>query len=134
MFYLFIIHSFFFFHFLFHLNLIKHCIPEFFNKQKPCHCIWFCMLLLYFGTHTYLFSPDEGSCYVFLTIVASLLHLMVLLLIVLFNQTMILPTKYILLACLLKHKACKWIIHSQIYVFSRTWHWHWGIYINIMLS
>ena len=25
------------------------------------------MLLLYFGTRTYLFSPNEGSCYVFLT-------------------------------------------------------------------
>ena len=36
-----------------------------FNKLKSCLCIWFCMLLLYFGTGAYLYSPDEGSCYVF---------------------------------------------------------------------
>ena len=38
------------------------------------------MLLLYFVTRAYLFSPDEGSRYVFRpeTIVASFLHLTVL--------------------------------------------------------
>ena len=38
-----------------------------FNKLKFCHCIWFCTLLFYFGTRAYLFSPDEGSCYIFST-------------------------------------------------------------------
>ena len=26
---------------------------------------WFCTLLLYFGTHAYLFLSDKGSCYIF---------------------------------------------------------------------
>ena len=34
---------------------------------KSYHCIWFCTLLLYFGIPAYLFSPDEGSCYIFWT-------------------------------------------------------------------
>ena len=60
-----------FFHFLHHLNFIKCSKPEIFksicNKFKSCHCIWFCMLLLHFGTPAYLFSPEEGLCYVFST-------------------------------------------------------------------
>ena len=45
-------------------------------------------LLLHFGTRAYLFSPEEGLCYVFRpeTIVASFLHSMVLLPKVLFNH------------------------------------------------
>ena len=41
----------------------------------------FVTLLLHFGTRANLFSPDEGSCYIFRpeTIVASFLHLMVFL-------------------------------------------------------
>ena len=31
------------------------------------YCIEFCELLLHFGTCTYLFLPDEGSCYIFST-------------------------------------------------------------------
>ena len=57
--------------FLHHLNLIKCLKPEIFksicNKFISCHCIWFCTLLLHFGTRAYLFSPEEGSCYVFST-------------------------------------------------------------------
>ena len=68
-FYLFFIYL--FFHFLHHLNLIKCFKPENFksicNKIKSFQCIWFCTLLLHFGTRTYLYSPDEGSCYVFST-------------------------------------------------------------------
>ena len=37
------------------------------NKFKSCHYIQFCVLLLHFGIRAYLFSPDKGSCYVFLT-------------------------------------------------------------------
>ena len=46
-------------------------------------------LLLHFGTRAYLFSPDEGSCYIFWpkTIVARFLHFMVLLFKVLLNHS-----------------------------------------------
>ena len=37
------------------------------NKFISCHCIWFCMLLLHFGTRAYLFSPEEGLYYIFST-------------------------------------------------------------------
>ena len=39
-----------------------------FNTEIPWHCIWLCTLLLYFGTRAHLFSPDEGSWYIFLTL------------------------------------------------------------------
>ena len=35
------------------------------NKFKFCHYISFCSLLLYYSTRAYIFSPVEGSCYVF---------------------------------------------------------------------
>ena len=61
----------FFVPFLHILNLIKCFKPEIFksisNKFKSCQCFWFYTLLLHFGTRAYLFSPDEGSCYVFST-------------------------------------------------------------------
>ena len=46
-------------------------------------------LLLHFGTRAYLFSPDEGSCYVFRpeTMVASFFFLMVLFFKVLLNHS-----------------------------------------------
>ena len=63
--------NFLFFPFLHYLNLIKCYKPEIFkniyNTFKSCHCIWFCTLMLHFGTRAYLFSFDEGSCYVFTT-------------------------------------------------------------------
>ena len=63
--------NFLFFPFLHYLNLIKCYKPEIFkniyNTFKSCHCIWFCTLMLHFGTRAYLFSPEEGSCYVFST-------------------------------------------------------------------
>ena len=45
-------------------------------------------LVLHSGTRAYLFSPEEGSCYVFRpeTIIASFFHSMVLLSKVLFNH------------------------------------------------
>ena len=52
------------------------------DKYSKALC-WTCgtlLLLLWYGTRPYLFSPDEGLCYVFRseTIVASFLHFMVL--------------------------------------------------------
>ena len=51
----------------------------------------YCKLLLHFGTHAYLFSPDEGSSYFFQceTIVASFIHLMVLFCKVIFNHSVL---------------------------------------------
>ena len=43
------------------------CTKSIFSKLKSCHCIWLCTFVLYFGSRAYLFSPDEGSCYVFST-------------------------------------------------------------------
>ena len=50
-------------------NLFKILIKivSTFNKLKSCHCIWFCTLLSYFDNSAYLFSPDEGSCYILST-------------------------------------------------------------------
>ena len=50
----------------------KYIARPFFRRKlvsmsKPCHCIWFCTLLLYFGICVYLFLPDKGLCYVFFT-------------------------------------------------------------------
>ena len=49
------------------------------NELKSCNCIWFCTLLLYFGTLT-CFRLTKGLATFFRpeTIVASFLHLMVL--------------------------------------------------------
>ena len=57
--------------------------------KHECRNIAAGTLPLYFGTRAYLFSPDEGSCYVTSTrkIVATWLHLMELLFKVLFNHT-----------------------------------------------
>ena len=61
----------YFFYFLHLSNLIKCFKPEIFksicNKFISCHYISFHTLLLYFGSRAYLFSPEEGSCYVFTT-------------------------------------------------------------------
>ena len=72
MFYFLVLFLFYLFlHFLHHLNLIRCLKPEIFkrihNKFKSCHFIWFCTLLLHFGTCAYLFSPNKGSCYAFST-------------------------------------------------------------------
>ena len=68
---LFICSMFYFSIFYFFLNLIKCFKPEIFksicNNFKSYQCIWFCTLLLHFGTCAYLFSPEEGSCYIFST-------------------------------------------------------------------
>ena len=71
-------------HFVLLLVLIESFKQEYFKNLFKilifCLRTWFSTLLLYCSTHAYLISPDEGSCYVFLskTFVAIYLHLLVL--------------------------------------------------------
>ena len=65
----------------------------------------FSTLVLCFGIHAYLFSPDKGSCYVFRfeTIVTNFLHLIVLYFKVIINP--ISKRQFVMLLCCIQENT-----------------------------